>query len=133
MSECKPVSVPLTGHFILSKSQCPSSDSEFIKMENIPYANVIGTIMYSMISTRLDLTYSISLLSRFISNPGKPHWDALKYLLRYIGGSVNVGLSYKKICDTLDLVGFVDSDFAGDRDTIKSTIAFFTLGGNCIS
>ena len=65
---------------------------------------------------------------------GKPHWNALKYLLRYINGSVNVGLSYKKRYNTLDLVGYVDSDFAGERDTQKSIIAlFFTLGGNCIS
>lgn len=103
-------------------------------LENIPYANVIGTIMYSIISTKPGLAYSISLLSRFMSNPEKTHCDALKYLLRYINGSINVGLNYKKRCDALDLVGFVDSDFAGDIDSRKSTTAFlFTLGGNCIS
>ncbi|XP_052172245.1 secreted RxLR effector protein 161-like [Diospyros lotus] len=103
-------------------------------MENIPYANAIGTVMYSMISTRPDLAYSISLLSRYVSNSGKSHWDALKYMLRYINGSIDIGLCYKKIFDTLDLVGFVDSDFAGDRDSRKSTTTyFFTLGGTCIS
>ena len=97
-------------------------------MENIPYANAIGTIMYAMISTRPDLAYAISTLSRFMSNPGKPYWEALKYLLRYINGSANVGLSYKKRFNTLDLVGYVDSDFAGERDTRKSTTGlFFTL------
>ena len=115
MSNCKTVNTPLGGHFILSKAQCPSSDSEKLKMELIPYANVIGTIMYSMISTRPDLAFSISLLSRFMSNPGKLHWEALKYLLRYINGSLNIGLHYMKRSDALDLVGFVDSDFAGDR------------------
>ncbi|XP_052189916.1 secreted RxLR effector protein 161-like [Diospyros lotus] len=39
-------------------------------MENVPYANAIGTIMYAMISTRPDLAYAISSLSRFMSNPG---------------------------------------------------------------
>ncbi|XP_052197308.1 secreted RxLR effector protein 161-like [Diospyros lotus] len=103
-------------------------------MEDIPYANVIGTIMYSMISTRPDLAYSISLLSRFMSNPGKSHWDAPKYVLRYIKGTTGVGLSYMKRGENLDLVGYVDSDFAGDRDTRKSTTAYmFSLGGNCIS
>ncbi|XP_052198535.1 protein At-4/1 isoform X3 [Diospyros lotus] len=103
-------------------------------MENIPYANVIGTIMYSMISTRPDLAYSISLLSRFMSNPGKTHWEALKYVLKYINGSLHVGLNFEKRNDTLDLVGYVDSDFAGDRDSCKSTTAyFFKLGGNCFS
>ena len=92
MHICKPVSVPLAGHFVLTKSQIPTSNSEVIKMENVPYANAIGIIMYAKISTRLDLAYAISALSRFMSNPSKPHWEALKYLLRYINGSVNVGL-----------------------------------------
>ncbi|XP_052198350.1 secreted RxLR effector protein 161-like [Diospyros lotus] len=103
-------------------------------MENVPYANAIGTIMYAMISTKPDLAYAISSLSRFMSNSVKSRWDALKYLLRYINGFVNVGLSYKKRFSTLDLIGYVDFDFAGERDTRKSTTAlFFTLGGNWIS
>ena len=103
-------------------------------MKNVPYANAIGTIMYAMISTMPNLAYVISSLSRFMSNPSKLDWDALKYLLRYINGSVNVGLSYKKRYNTLDLVGYVDSEFAGERDTWKSTTAlFFILGGNCIN
>ena len=54
--------------------------------------------------------------------------------LRYINGFVNVGLSYKKRYNTFDLVGYVDSDFTGEKDTQKSTTAlFFTLGGNCIN
>ena len=134
MIECKSVSLPLAGHFILSKSQCPSYESEYLKMENIPYANVIGTIMYSMISTRSDLAYSISLLSRFMSDPRKADWEALKHVLKYINGSLDVGLNYEKKGDTLNLVGFVDSNFAGDRDSHKSTTAyFFTLGDNCFS
>ena len=134
LSTCKSVSVPLAAHFILSKGQCPSIESEQIQMDNIPYSNAIGTVMYSMISTRPDLAYSISLLSRFMSNPSKPHWLALKHLLRYINGSLNTGLCYERRKNTLDLVGFVDADFAGDRDSRKSTTSYyFTLDGNCIS
>ena len=131
MTNCKSVTVPIAGHFILSKLQCPKTDSEFVEMENIPYANAIGTVMYSMISTRPDLSYSISLLSRYMSNPGKAHWDALKYLLRYINSTLNTGLCYEKRKNTLDLVGFVDADFAGDRDSRKSTTSYyFTVDGN---
>ncbi|XP_031268700.1 secreted RxLR effector protein 161-like [Pistacia vera] len=103
-------------------------------MESMPYANAIGSIMYSMISTRPDLSYSISLLSRFMSNPGWEHWNALKWLLRYIKNNVHMGLNFCKRNSSLDLVGYVDSDFVGDRDSRKSTTAYhFTLGGNCIS
>ncbi|XP_031263243.1 secreted RxLR effector protein 161-like [Pistacia vera] len=134
MAGSKTVNVPLVGHFMLSKSQCPKDDVDLIKMENIPYANVVGSAMYAMISTRPDLSFAISLLSRFMSNPGFDHWLALKWLLRYINSSVHVGLEYGKRYDSVDLVGFVDSDFAGDKDSRKSTTAYmFTLGGNCVS
>ncbi|XP_031279307.1 secreted RxLR effector protein 161-like [Pistacia vera] len=103
-------------------------------MEQGPYANVIRSIMYAMISTRPDLSFSMSLLSRFMSNPGSEHWSALKWVLRYINGTSHIGLEYCKRYNSLDLVGFVDSDFVGDKDTRKSTTTYvFTLGGNCVS
>ena len=46
MHNCKPVSVPLVRHFVLIKSQSPTSNVEIFKMENVPYVNAIGTIMY---------------------------------------------------------------------------------------
>ncbi|XP_031268243.1 secreted RxLR effector protein 161-like [Pistacia vera] len=102
-------------------------------MESIPYANAIGSVIYAMVSTRPNLSYSISLLSKFMSNPGYEHWNALKWLLRYIRSTVHVGLNFCKRNSSLDLVGYVDSDFAGDRDSRKSTATYhFTLGGNCI-
>ena len=64
---------PLASHFILSKLQCPVNDSEILEMEDIPYSNVVGTVMFSMISIRPDLVYSISLLSRYMSNMRKEH------------------------------------------------------------
>ncbi|KAL2534627.1 cysteine-rich RLK (RECEPTOR-like protein kinase) 8 [Abeliophyllum distichum] len=94
-------------------------------MSNVPYANAIGSIMYSMITTRPDLAYAISFLSRFMSNPGKHHWIALKWLLRYLAGTVKRGLVFEKRSDKLELKGYVDSDFAGDKDQRKSTTSYF--------
>ncbi|XP_031274891.1 secreted RxLR effector protein 161-like [Pistacia vera] len=103
-------------------------------MKNIPYSNVIGSVMYAMISTRPDLSFAISLLSRFMSNPGMEHLIALKWMLRYINNTVHVGLDFCKRNTSLDLVGYAGFDFAGDRDTRKSTTTYcFTLGGNCLS
>jgi len=68
MTNYKPVNVPLAAHFTLSKLQYPTTESEKLKMENIPYTNLIGTIMYSVISNRPDLAFLISLLSRYLSN-----------------------------------------------------------------
>ncbi|GAB2278532.1 hypothetical protein Dimus_039298 [Dionaea muscipula] len=103
-------------------------------MDDVPYLNAIGSIMYCMVSTRPDLSFSISLLSRYMSNPGPDHWNALKWLLRYLNSSISVGLNFGKWTNTLDLATFVDSDFAGDRDSRKSTTSYcVTLAGNCIS
>ena len=51
MNESKAMKMPLANHFILSKSQSPKTDSNRLKMENVSYSNVIGSVMYSMIST----------------------------------------------------------------------------------
>ena len=91
MADAKPVTIPLANHFTLSKSQCPRTELEMIKMEHIPYANVIGSLIYAMISTRPDLAFVISLLSRYMSNPGMDHWIAVKWVMKYVNATLNVG------------------------------------------
>ncbi|KAL0458952.1 UNVERIFIED_CONTAM: Retrovirus-related Pol polyprotein from transposon TNT 1-94 [Sesamum latifolium] len=54
-------------------------------MEKVPYSNAIGSIMFLMVCTRSDIAYAISCLSRYMTNAGPPHWEALKWLLRYPG------------------------------------------------
>ncbi|XP_031256149.1 secreted RxLR effector protein 161-like [Pistacia vera] len=68
-----------------------------------------------------------------MTNPGIEHWVALKWLLMYINSTVHVGLDFCKSNTSLDLVGYVDSDFVDDRDLRKSTTTYyFTLGGNSL-
>ncbi|KAL2238396.1 UNVERIFIED_CONTAM: Retrovirus-related Pol polyprotein from transposon TNT 1-94 [Sesamum indicum] len=134
MEKSKPTSVPLAAHFQLSKNQSPHSDIEKAKMEKVPYSNVIGSIMFLMVCTRPDIAYAISCLSRYMSNPGPPHWEALKWLLKYLHGSENIGIRFSKRSENTQLVGFVDSNYANDRDSRKSTTSYiFTFCGSCIS
>ncbi|KAL0458466.1 UNVERIFIED_CONTAM: Retrovirus-related Pol polyprotein from transposon TNT 1-94 [Sesamum latifolium] len=134
MTNSKPPSVPFAAHFQLCKDQSPKTDSEKEKMKNVPYSNAIGSVMYLMVSTRPDIAYSVSCLSRFMSNPGSSHWEALKWLLRYLKGSVNNGIKFSKCSQGANLVGYVDSNYANDRDSRKSTTSYvFTLCGACIS
>ncbi|KAL2237106.1 UNVERIFIED_CONTAM: Retrovirus-related Pol polyprotein from transposon TNT 1-94 [Sesamum indicum] len=134
MENAKPTAVPLAAHFQLSKDQCPKPESDTRKMDKIPYSNVIGSIMYLMVCTRPDVAYAISCLSRYMSNPGSPHWEALKWLLRYLRGSVNIGIKFSRHAANAKLVGFVDSNYANDRDSRKSTTSYmFTFCGSCIS
>ncbi|KAL0331681.1 UNVERIFIED_CONTAM: Retrovirus-related Pol polyprotein from transposon TNT 1-94 [Sesamum angustifolium] len=62
--------------------------------------------MYPMVSTRPDIAYAVSCLSRYMSNAGLPHWEALKWLLRYLNGSVNTGIKFSKNADGVSLVGW---------------------------
>lgn len=77
----------------------------------------IGSVIYSMISIRPDITFSISLLSRFISNPDRDHWTALKWLLMYVNGTVNKSLHYHNWIKSLTyllLVGINVTMFHGN-------------------
>lgn len=56
-------------------NQCPMLESDKTEMENIPYANVVGSLMCAMIRTRFDLAHLVSVISRFMSLPRKKHWN----------------------------------------------------------
>ena len=134
MDNAKPASIPLGGHYKLSAEQCPTSEQEKEDMARVPYSNAVGSVMYNMICTRPDLAHSISSLSRYMANPGREHWEALKWLLRYIKATVNEGLVYRGGKEAVELIGYVDADYAGDRDRRRSTTAYvFTLCGCCVS
>ena len=81
-------------HFKLSTSQQPVTSEDFTYMSKVPYASVVGSLMFSMICSRPDLAYAISLVSRFMANPGKEHWNAVKWILRYLKGTLNYGIIY---------------------------------------
>ena len=76
MHEAKEVSIPLGQHFKLSVEQSPTTPEEANDMATIPYSNSVGSIMYS---SRPDLAHAISVVSRFMANPGRVHWEALKW------------------------------------------------------
>ncbi|KAK4397944.1 Retrovirus-related Pol polyprotein from transposon TNT 1-94 [Sesamum angolense] len=103
-------------------------------MKNIPYSNAIGSVMYLMVSTRPDIAYAVSCLSRYMSNAGLPHWEALKWLLRYLNGSIDTGIKFSRCNEGANLIGYVDSNYANDKDSRRSTTSYvFTLCGACVS
>ncbi|KAH9753759.1 hypothetical protein KPL71_015193 [Citrus sinensis] len=123
----------LAPHFKLSSSSCPTSQEERDYMARVPYASVVGSLMYVMVCTRPDISQAVSMVSRYMHNPGKNHWLAVKWILRYLYGTVDVGLLFKKDCGQ-QCVGYCDSDFAGDLDKRRSTTGYvFTLGGGPVS
>lgn len=132
MENAKPVSTPLASHFKLSSERNAVTDEEQSYMASVPYASAVGSLMYAMVNTRPDIAHAVGVVSRFMANPDKEHWEAVKWILRYLKGTTDLALCYggSDIC----LQGFVDSDLAGDIDSRKSTTGYvFTLGSAAVS
>ena len=94
MHNCKPRDTPVAKNESLSLDMCPKTQDEKEKMAPVPYANAVGSLMYAMMCTRLDICYDVGLVSRFQSNPGLAHWKAVKKILRYLKGIADYVFCY---------------------------------------
>ena len=100
-------------------------------MKAVPYASAVGSLQYAQVCTRPDLAFFTGLLGRFQSNSGMEHWKMVKKVLRYLQDTKGLMLTYRR-SESLQLVGYSDSDYAGDDR--KSTYGYvFTLAGGAIS
>ncbi|RVX04234.1 Retrovirus-related Pol polyprotein from transposon TNT 1-94 [Vitis vinifera] len=117
MNEAKLVSTPLGSHFKLSKEQSPKTEEERDCMSKVPYASTIDSLMYAIVCTMPDIAHAVGVMSRFMSRPGKQHWEAVKWILRYLKGSSDTCLCFTGA--SLKLQGYVDADFASDIDSRK--------------
>jgi len=97
------------------------------------FKQAVGSLMY-LTATRPDLMYGVSLISRFMGNPKSSHWLAAKRILRYIKGTLDFGILYKKDSKNAGLVSYTDNNYSGDWDDRKSTSSFvFIMGSGAIS
>ncbi|GKB70666.1 retrovirus-related pol polyprotein from transposon TNT 1-94, partial [Tanacetum coccineum] len=132
MDKAKVVSSPLTTNFKLTDKDCPSSKKIIEKMDRVPYASAIGSLMYVMVCTRPDLAHAVGVVSRFLSNPGKKHREAVKWIFRYLRGTSKLGIAFGN--EKPMLVGFTDSYMAGNKDNMKSTSRYLmTFAGGTVS
>jgi len=102
-------------------------------MKDIPYAFVVRSLMYAQTCTRPDISLAVGMLGRHQSNPGLEHCKAAKKVLRYLQGTKNHMLTYRKY-DHLEVISYTDSDFADCMDTRKFTFDYvYLLAGGTIS
>jgi hypothetical protein len=88
--------------------------------------------MYLASVTRLDISFTVSKLSRFMSNPGIDHWHALERVMRYLCGTMSYGIHY--LGHPVVLEGYSDANWISDIDDIKATSGYvFTFGGGTVS
>jgi hypothetical protein len=127
MGESKLRSTPVSVGTSLSKQGCKALD----KLQ-FPYMELVGSLLYLAACTRPDISQAVGVLSRYMSQPTEHHWVIAKDVLRYLKGTKDVGIMFKKT--DLCLHGFCDADFAGDVDTRRSTTAYvFVLQGGAVS
>jgi len=128
MEKCNPVLAPMEAKLKLSKNNNSKS------VDQTKYRSIVGNLRY-LLHTRPDLAYSVGIVSRFMESPKIEHMIAVKHILRYIKGTTNLGCCYvKNTKEDGNLVGFSDSDMAGDLDDRKSTMGVvYFLGNNPIS
>jgi hypothetical protein len=127
LSDCNSSRTPMECRLKLKK------DDDAAEADKTQYRSVIGSLRY-LVNTRPDLAYAVGIASRFMENPSTTHWGLVKQILRYVQGTLTHGCCYKRGTGTPVLVGFSDSDHAGDHDDRKSTsgVVFF-LGNNIIT
>eukprot|EP00253_Pinus_taeda_P002001 PITA_02001 len=86
------------------------------------YRKLVGSLNY-LITTRLDISFAIGILSKFMQNPCEGHWSAAKRVLRYLKGTQDFGIKYTRV-DDFSLIGYSDSNFDGDKETRVSTSGY---------
>ncbi|XP_031270036.1 secreted RxLR effector protein 161-like [Pistacia vera] len=102
-------------------------------MKRIPYASAIGSIMYAMLCTRIDVSCALSTCSRYQSDPGERHWMAVKNILKYLKRTKDMFLVYGGE-DELTVRGYSDASFQTDKDDYRSQSGFvFCLNGGAVS
>lgn len=122
MEDCNPVNNPMVPGTKLSK------DMEGEDVDPSLYKQLIGSLMY-LTATRPDIMFVVCFLSRFMVQPKAAHLLAVKRVLRYIKGTLQMGLLYTSFGEG-SLQAYTDSDFAGDIDSGRSTSGYAFLMSN---
>jgi hypothetical protein len=125
MADCNSTRTPMEARCQLSK------DSKEAPVDTTFYRSIIGSLRY-LVNTRPDIAFAVGFLSRFMEAPAADHLAAVKHLLRYVAGTLNFGCVYRR-GDHETLVGFTNSDHAGDIDTRKSTSGVLFFLGDSLS
>jgi hypothetical protein len=133
MQDSKKGFLPMSHGVTLSKSQCATTPDERKRMSAIPYASAIGSIMYAMLCTRPDVSFALSVTSRYQSNFGEDHWTVVKGILKNLRRTKDMFLIFGGE-DELVVKGYTDASFQTDKDDSASQSGFvFCLNGGAVS
>jgi histone deacetylase 1/2 len=128
MKNCKVVDTPLS----TSEKLSLTDGDPLVAEDSTKYRNMVGALQYLTL-TRPDICFAVNKVCQFLHAPTTVHWSVVKRILRYIQGSLTIGLKFRK-SPSMVLSDFSYADLAGCVDDRRSTCGFAVfLGANLIS
>jgi hypothetical protein len=94
MNNVKSINIPFASYFNPSSSLCPSNKEENDYMSCVLYFSVVGSLMYVMVCTRLDISHAVDVINRYMEDPGRQQWEAVKWMFRYLRGTSAYCITY---------------------------------------
>ncbi|GKD71338.1 hypothetical protein Tco_1325428 [Tanacetum coccineum] len=134
MENSKRGTIPMQEKLKLSKSQGASTPAEKQRMQNIPYASAIGSIMYAIRCTRPDVAFAQNMTSQFQQNPGEEHWTAVKNILKYLRNTKDMFMIYGGNMEReLKVSCYTDAGYLTNADDLRSQTGYvFVLSGGVV-
>lgn len=118
ITEATPLTIPANPHIKLQ-----TVDLEKNVRSTVPYREAVDALLFISLVSRSDITYAIGVVNRYLDKYSDQHWSAVKRIMRYLSHIRYLGIMYSK-GDSLNLVGYSDSDYAADIDTRRSTSGY---------
>lgn len=119
--DCKPVDTPMMPNYKMEETQ------DQVPANKERYQRLVGKLIY-LSHTRPDIAYAVSQVSQFMHNPSEEHMSVVVRILKYLKGTLGKGLFFKKY-GHLNISGYTDADWAGNRSDRRSTGGYFTFVG----
>lgn len=120
MVDCNAIKTPMDVNAVIQANV--ANEGKQLPAANVPYRELIGSLMYLSVGTRPDIAFAVSKLSKYLANPSNEHWLLAKRILRYLKGTVDFGITFRLPTDGINqLVAYSDADYAACLDTRKST------------
>ncbi|GJU60010.1 hypothetical protein Tco_1237776 [Tanacetum coccineum] len=128
MDNSKRGHIPMQERLDLNKTQGASTPKEVKRMQNVPYASAVGSIMYAVRCTRPDVAFAQNITSRFQQNPGELHWTAVKNILKYLRNTKDMFLVYGGNPEAeLRVDCYCNTGFEIDIDDMKSLTGYISF------
>ena len=90
LTNAKRVNTPMEPGITFSKDQSPSTPTQEFQMQDIPYAQAIGCLLWPVVISRPDAAFAVGILSQFIQNLGPAHWEGVKRIIMYLRNMKNL-------------------------------------------